>query len=335
LGIGTTDLSRIRVKDRWGSGGYFEVTLLLHSRLSTAIATAMLLSALASSVAHAADSCKLEVAAELAPAWRLAVTALPPLSRDDCARLSLEPSEPGVQLTFVTRDGSSARRQLGEPNELAPAVAALRVVALKPTAASETDPDPDPAVQASAGADLEPSPLWLGLGSGARGGDASLLSPLVSGSAVLAFDPWEFGVTLAFDLRYFDLERRASQDRQPGTLAVGALLGRREPLGDLAVVWGGRAALAMLTSQSSSSSGSAEDGADASKLEGSPFEGRFGVYVGLSLPAARSVRIRTELGADVVAASRARTSSSEDAAAGVPVTPSWALSAAIGLELAP
>jgi hypothetical protein len=328
------------VKDRLGCGGYREMSFLrpIDHAGRVLLATAALLGTLAGGSSHAAARCELVVVGAAGTAWEHAVESLPPPRAADCAALRLAVGEfgAGAQLTFILRDGRRAERQLIEPSELAPAVEALATTGLMPRAASPPSVATDPnVIEADESAD-EPFgvDLVLGIASGARAGHSALLSPLLTVSAALAFGEWELGLTFAYEMRYFDLQNREFPGWRSGAVGLGVLFGRREPLGDLAFVWGARASIARLTNDAQSSDGPASRSLRVA-LDPSPYEGRVGAYLGLTFPVSAGVRFRTELGADFVATSRWEASSVLPALEVAAITPEWALCALAGLELVP
>ncbi len=257
--------------------------------------------------------------------------------------MHLVANESGARLTFQLPDGRSAERQLRNPSELGPAVEALRVTGLQlPAAPAPPAPPAPPAVEPDAPVDLpdadekDSGPEWiLAFASGARAGHEALVSPVLIGSVAFAFDRWELGAALAYEPRYFDLRRRSVANQQSGTLGLGVGLGRREPLGNLAIIWGARVAFAALTDHADVRSSPAGSSSAPNDDEGGALELRLGGYIGLVLPVSTSLRVRTEIGIDAVGANRARTAIGGDPAAEVPVTPEWALCAIVGLELTP
>lgn len=296
--------------------------------LGLAVASALLL---ALATPCAAAPCRVEVAAVEGSAWEAAAAALWELALDpdECTSIRLERTADGAVLTYVTAEGRSAQRQLAEPSDLPSALEALRVrgpvdATPPPSAAATANTSPQPTAAAPARAERGPTgPSWLlGIHSGVRAGEQALLSPLLGASATRLLHGWELGMTASYELRYYDLQARDSE-RGGSSAVLGAAFGKREPLGGVAFSAGGRLALGIVTHGLTA--------ADSGR-----FEGRLGAYLGLSIPWHAGLALRAELGADLIATDRTQSATAAaGAAADVPVTPSWALSTCLGLELAP
>jgi hypothetical protein len=150
---------------------------------------------------------------------------------------------------------------------------------------------------------------------------------VLGGTVSLVLRRWELGVLTAFELQYFDLnETNAPSNREASAIVVGVNVGRREPVGSIAVLGGGRASIAALFHE---------------PTQESLAETRIGAYLGASFPRRASTRFRAEIGAEIVASG----SSGEQAASGpanVPlagppddgaITPWWAVSVLLAVEM--
>ncbi len=288
--------------------------------------------------AHAAP-CAIDARFDEAPAWSEAAAALSSLGLTDadCIRLRIEPSRGGARLLFTTQAGRTAERYVATPQELKPTVAALRVQA--PAAPPEQAQPPQPAARAQREAPTAPqpapkehagaddAPIRFALFTGARGGADSLISPLLSTALTLTFGHLELGATLSSELRYFDAQGKRPADRQTSTAALGIHAGARSPWGAADVLAGGRAGIATLLTRDRESGACTPDPASCpfGDEDARTFEWRFGAYAGFAVPREASLRFRTELGAELATPGPASGS--------LPLTPSWALSALVGLEL--
>lgn len=293
------------------------------------------------SAAHAAP-CSIDAAFDGAPAWNAAAAALTALALTDadCVSLRIEPSSGGARVLFTTKDGRTAERYVATPEELKPTVDALRVQAPAPT------PEPEPAPQPAAPAKPEPAstpqpeaaerandddaPIRFALFTGARGGADSLVSPLLSTALSLTFRHLELGVTLSSELQYVDVQGMRPADRQTSTAALGLHAGARSPWGAADVLAGGRVAIATLLTRDHESRVCPPDSMASCPLgeeDERVSEWRFGAYAGFAIPRDSSLRFRTEIGGELATPGPGTGT--------LPLTPSWALSALVGLELEP
>lgn len=171
--------------------------------------------------------------------------------------------------------------------------------------------------------------MRFALFTGARGGADTLVSPLLSVALSLTWRHMELGTTLSSELQYVELEGTRPADRQTSTAALGLHAGTRSPWGATDVLAGGRIAIATLLTRDHESAVCTPDPALC------PFgdedervtEWRFGAYAGLAVPRDASLRFRTEVGAELATPT--------PASGTLPLTPSWALCALVGLELEP
>jgi len=273
--------------------------------------------------------------------WSEAATALSELALtdDDCVSLRIEPSSGGARVLFTTKDGRTAERYVATPEELKPTVDALRVQA--PAAAPEPAPQPTaapaepvpastPQPEPAERANDDDAPIRFALFTGARGGADSLVSPLLSTALSLTFRHLELGATLSSELQYVDVQGMRPADRQTSTAALGLHAGARSPWGAADVLAGGRVAIATLLTRDHESRVCPPDMMASCPLgeeDERVSEWRFGAYAGFAIPRDSSLRFRTEIGGELATPGPGTGT--------LPLTPSWALSALVGLELEP
>lgn len=271
-----------------------------------------------------AEPCRIEAAASLTPDWHDAARRVHErgLTHEACDRVQLEGLEVGVRLTFVTHDGRYAERLLTAPSELRPTIDALLVTGDAQLATSEGAAS----VPATSAAKRAPPPaaaaagpaLAVHLQGGVRAGAESLASPLVTGGASFLLKAWELGVLGAYEFHYARLGGDTSTDRGARALALGVNAGRREPLGAVTLLAGGRVCVVALEYRDVQNDSHAE--------------GRAGAYVGVTGPRREPWRLRADLAADFVAAGAFRNAGP----AGVPppsITPAWAFTLLIGVDM--
>jgi hypothetical protein len=285
-----------------------------------------------------AAPCPVEVTGTGTEAWSRAAAEVadgPSEDGSDCAKILVELDQNRARVTFTTADGRTAKRELAEPEELAPTLRALRVTGpLAGAPESETSTDRSPPDLATAGprpeADSGPAPRSPGktkrvdsspsfafLG-GARGGESQLASPVLRASASVALERWELGVLGGFDLHYGHVPA-ASAPSDTWAWLAGVGVGRREPVGSVALLGGGRLMLAALRQE-----------ADAEgPREYSRAEIRVGAYGGLVLPRRAAWRFRADLGTELVPHD---IGAAEDDRSRSPITPWWAASLILGVE---
>jgi hypothetical protein len=292
-------------------------------------ATALAVAALICTLPRPALACRVELAGADSAAWRAAAAALE-LAADDCARVDVAVGESGARLTFTTRDGRSAERTLVDPAELGSTVAALRVTVPEPPPSAPESSKEAPAARATMPARepttapdaLEPESSDAGaifaLSSGTRGGGNALFSPVLGASASLMLDRWELGVTGAFEFQYFDLASHSAADRRSSAVALGVMVGRREPISGFALLYGARLSVVALLHED-------RDHGQA--------EGRAGAFAGVALPRTGGVRFRADLGADVVGAHPGFSEETPVGESRGPITPEWAVTGLIGVEI--
>ncbi len=297
------------------------------------LAAASLLVSSTAMSASGAQPCPVELVGVASERWLEAARSLAnaPLDWGDCARIRLEISERGAHLTFATLDGRSAERALVEPEELRPTIEALQVSG-PPSAPSTRSPAQDARPSSRGGASQSTSVApaaerrdfgaAFALLAGARGGSNSLLSPLLSALVALSFRRWEWGITATWESAYLDMDSGPPVRKRSSGASLGLSAARRRPLGVVALLGGGRLAVAgLLRSQTEGPVGPTGSGHPAD----SSIEGRIGAYLGLALPRRGWGRFRVELGVDLVIARRP---GDEQA-----IAPLWAFTGLVGAEI--
>ena len=292
-------------------------------------------------VAHAtrAQGCQIDLSGAAAREWldAAAAVSVAGLSAGDCISVRVELSEQSARVLFTTPDGRVAERHVAAPMELKPTIDALRVQAPTPAPAAPTEPgsaasadQPSPAPPASERpAVTASSDVHIALLAGMRGGADSLISPMLSGALSIVGKHWELGAGVTAEVQYADATGERPADRQGSAAAIGLHGGLREPIGPFDLLAGGRVALGVLLSRDHESL-ACTGPSDAICRLGSEDERYNRValrwYAGFAVPSRSTVRLRNQVGADVV---------TPVAGAGtLPLTPSWALLGLVGLELA-
>lgn len=152
----------------------------------------------------------------------------------------------------------------------------------------------------------------LGGLAGGRVGTGANVSPAFEVYAAVTLDRWDIGVTGRYESGYRSLvDERAPRS---SAFAVGALVGRRLPLGPEAF-WlvGGLLQIAVHEEEGR------PDAADSA--------GRFGGYVGLALPRRASTRFRANLTADA-----SKPTAIEGGPGGGKLAPWWGVALTAGAE---
>ena len=279
-------------------------------------------------------ACATELTGVESAPWRAAVEdlALMDFQDTDCARIVVDVGLETTRLSFVTQGGREAVRILSSPAELRPAVEALVVgdsLSIEDTASVPASPPPKQAAIPSQPKQREARPIQeppasapapstgsaYALQVGARVGsqigggtrDAILLSPVLAGSAWIGRYPWELGVLGAFELQYFDLRDHDPEQRESSSVSVGVAVGRRDALDAVDLLTSVRLSVATIEAESEKGSG----------------EARGGVAIGFSYPRQRTVRLRADLCAELVAGSNVTS----------PESPEWAVSSLVGVEI--
>lgn len=270
-----------------------------------------------------ARACDVELLGEPSEAWQDAVRNLAPLQADDCELLRIDAREGGAHVTFIIRDGRRAERTLLQPEELAPAVAALRVVGA---------PAPQAVAPAPSTPPVEAAPrlsALFGAFAGVRAGAQKLVSPTLAIAVQLRIrSDWECGIHLTWPMNYFRLGDppqvpgggAAVNSKQGGTeFLAQAGFARRQPIGKLILLVGARAGWGMRFRGPPQPSGT------SAAYPPGRYEGRGGLFLGLVTPRASAhTRFRVELGADFVFP--------KDNSF-FQTIPNWALFALVGIEI--
>lgn len=287
--------------------------------------------------------CRIELVGAPTLTWREAAAWLPSTSDPgtDCSELYVRVDEHGADVTFVGRDGQRAQRRLSKPDELAPLLQALRAAA----------PDSAVAVVAEASAaraDAKPAlATWALLGKallGVRVGQDALLSPVLATALLTRYRAWELGLGLAWEAKYYPLRTpRLLRTAAAVTPALSAAF--RQPVKKATLLLGVHLSLGVVLFKVVESSLTVTDVVPLTETRHTAYELRPGTFVGVSFPRAARVRMRAELAFDFVAWSEGEnhngntfgpsaTGGSSTTAAFFPynITPSWALSAMLGIE---
>jgi hypothetical protein len=297
--------------------------------------------------AGAVGSCAVSlIPADASDAWKessreleLRLRAMRPAA-SDCSAVEVHVTENhAAVLVFTTRDGRQAVRKIGSPSDLVPVAEMLAVTVpssvpgpVTPIAAASVEhaPQPPPALPASEGAHV-----LLGVRGGGRlSSPGGFASPSIAVSAAVAVGRWELGVAGQLDPATVLLGGGAPNGFQLSSFGVGASVGRREPVGPLALVAGGTLGVAIMNEAgATATAGPGATGEGQGTGEGasgsSRAEPRAGGYVGIVFPRRSSLRFRSELSGDVVASRIGRARIIDPA---LPALPWWSVTASIGAE---
>lgn len=153
-------------------------------------------------------------------------------------------------------------------------------------------------------------------------------------SGTIAAGRWDLGIFGQWDPANVVLGGAPNGFRM-SSLGVGVSIGRREPLGRVVALVVGASLAAAITSQSGATANAGTNASGEGQGTGDGASGstraepRAGAYAGIAFPARSSVRLRTELAADVVASRIGRSLAIDPA---LPALPWWSLTASIGAE---
>jgi hypothetical protein len=308
-----------------GGGCWIEMAVLASHALFAA--------ALVVPAAARADACRIETSGVESPEWSAATASLVELALTDrdCVRVQLELSGDRARVLFTTPDGRTAQRFVATPSELRPTIDALRVqgpAAPEPAAPPQarTPEQPAPSVEPAAAA--RDSDLRLALLAGLRGDPGSLVSPALTGELSIGAGILELGASLSAEIQYFDVTGTGNPERQGSAAVLAAQAGVRVPSGSFDWRVGARIAFApLLTVNHDTQACPVGTVCPFPREDERTSEWRFGAYAGLSVPNDSVVRFRTELGLDVVTPDPGDSS--------LALTPAGAISALLGLEVAP
>lgn len=269
-------------------------------------------------------ACDVRLEGNPSAAWRAAARGLPDRAGGDCAHLVLRVERDGAHLIFVTQDGRRADRLLAGPEELAASLAALSEAGpgeLAPSADATASPRAQPAaVEPPPARELDVLGTLLG---GARVGQHTLVSPIVSGSLLLRIRRWELGAIAAWETGYYNGSTANRSGRQNRAETTSLTFARRQPLKALTLLAGMRLGMAIRLHV-----GSSFPVLDAPGFVfvAPRFQGRVGPFVGFSFPRTALARLRFEAAADLAFP---RPSYS------LPLSPwpFWAFALSVGMEL--
>jgi hypothetical protein len=253
----------------------------------------------------------------------------------DCRSVTVQVKDQQGLVTFVTRDGRRAVRQIASPGALLSVVEALSytlpVVEPLPPPGEELRPNgPAPARAesplASSNVVVVPpatlSVILVGRGGGEVEPEGGFVSPVLSAAAAVSVGRWEVGVFGKWNPAYGVVGARSPADFQMSAWGVGVNVGKREPIGAMTIVAGGTLSATVTTESGKDPSGELAFGP-------SQAEPRAGAYVGLVVPSHSRVRARPELSADVVATRIGHGLTIDN---NLPALPWWGATASVGLE---
>lgn len=307
------------------------------------------------------SSCVVSVVpAESSATWRTVAAELArrldtiAVASKDCAAVSVHVTgERSAVIVFATRDGRHAVRHIASPSDLVPVVEALAItippvvdrppaVVDGPAPSVERSPPREQPLAASPSATPPPAtPLRENARVllGARGGGriaspGAFVAPTFGMSGTIAAGRWDLGIFGQWDPANVVLGGAPNGFRM-SSLGVGVSIGRREPLGRVVALVVGASLAAAITSQSGATANAGTNASGEGQGTGDGASGstraepRAGAYAGIAFPARSSVRLRTELAADVVASRIGRSLAIDPA---LPALPWWSLTASIGAE---
>ena len=188
-----------------------------------------------------AQACELEVRGVASDAWSNALEELRAevqrAPEGDCARIRVEFDQGTARLTFATRDGRSAERELTDPRDLVATIKALHVVGPaeplrekidEPALASPQPPRTAPPLADGGSVRGEYAPN-LTLLAGIRGGASALVSPVLLGSAAIELHRWELSVLGGVDIHYENARERSAPKSDTGAVVLVLVLRARSP----------------------------------------------------------------------------------------------------------
>ncbi|MBS2014816.1 MAG: hypothetical protein JST00_18145 [Deltaproteobacteria bacterium] len=287
--------------------------------------------------------CPLELVPETAPpAWvaaaRTASDQLAAANAPDCAsvEVAVRPSG-GALLTFMTTDGRRAVRALMSPSEIGPALDALLVTlpdppASKPPSPAPAEPpppapEPQPSQAATAsGAPATSAPpeahVILGVGVGARFGfGGAFVTPAITLRPSGTFGHWELGGVVEFDPAYSYLPGGVPAGFKLWSFIAGLRVGRRDPIGPLALGYGLGVSTASIREEADD-----VDGTEKAVDFGQP---RVAAYSHLVWPKQGPVRATFDLEVDLAISNFKRKASVRN---DLPGLPRWGIVVALGAE---
>jgi hypothetical protein len=270
----------------------------------------------------------------------------------DCQSILLEVRGGGAVLRVVTSDGRSAVRPVAVPADVGPVLEAL-VTTVPATESGATalsmPPDAAPAAaapearDASARANASRGSWWfVGLSGVGRLGVGGWVgaSPTARLAAGALLGSWEAGIAGSYDFTTARLTGSRSGSLALSAAGVGAFVGVRPKIGRVAIAVGGEGG-ATFVNESFTTPSTLEQGmgtgqsqdvvVPGSTVRSRPVEVELGAYLAVVVPVGRVLRVRPQLGFEVVAARMGSnaTSSSEGS---LPSLPNWDTSFSLGLE---
>lgn len=286
--------------------------------------------------------CPLELVPETAPpAWvaaaRTASDQLAAANAPDCAsvEVAVRPSG-GALLTFLTTDGRRAVRALMSPSEIGPALDALLVTlpdAPKPQPPSPNEatapvgtPAPPPAATPEQAEPPTPPPVEahviLGVGVGARFGfGGAYVTPAITLRPSGTFGRWELGGVVEFDPAYSYLPGGVPAGFKLWSFVAGLRVGRRDPVGPLAIGYGLGVSTASIREEADD-----VDGTEKAVDFGQP---RVAAYGHLVWPRQGPVRATFDVDVDLALSNFKRKASIRN---DLPALPRWGIVVALGAE---
>jgi hypothetical protein len=282
-----------------------------------AIATALFTSA----AAHADEPCAVRVEASdhestgWSDALRDAERAVAVFG-GDCREIVIVRDDHGASLTFTTRDGRVAQRRISQPTELRALIEALLVTipeeprarSTSVTPARESFPlptEPAPTVEPAGTPDvlakrqLDVGHLLLGVGGGVKVWPGSPASAVGQVAVAWVHERWELGLIARWEPG--DASQTATGHLHVSALGGRATLGRREPIGDLVLVFGSSAGV--FVAQEDYKQQGLDDEPNRLKVHDAFVDPRLGAYVGLVVPTSQRFRLRAQVDGEVALSS--------------------------------
>ncbi len=299
-----------------------------------------------------AAPCTITLAGAPTPDWRdAAAHAARTSPDDDCARIVVDVQSDHALLTFETLDGRSARRIVQQPGDLEATITAVRISGLPPlpqppppqppplqprtqqTSTPSEPPEPRAAAPGRSGSELR---VPVALLAGLRGGADDLVSPVLNVTGTLVWGRWTLGALLAFDAMYFDLGG-SPKTTHLSTLAAELTFGLRTPAGQGLLLVEARAGAAAYVWGRTTEVSAANEERQLIFIDSAArdVEPRVGLAAGWLTTREPEPRLRLDLAFEIVPDGLSEDSSIPALlpATEPNVSPPWAISAAVGLEL--
>jgi hypothetical protein len=286
---------------------------------------------------------------EADPVWQEAVRDLrTKLGRTapgdvDCGGIEVRADGPERLIVFTTRDGRRAERRVTAAGSLLAVVEALQITLPEPASQQTDSSAPESAKPATAdrplvaagtdaSAELAKAHFLINGSGGVRlaGAGAYTFGSSTFGIGAGAnVGRWEFGVLGQLDPAQAKWIGPAVSGINMLTYAIGVRVARRDRIGPLVGVAGVSAAIGVTDETQSVGSGADvnSNGGQASLSE--KIEPRLGLFAGIVVPRNARVRLRPELGFDVVVTRINQPYSQVDQSLPAPW---WSTSASLGVE---